>query len=359
MSKMKKAFITALVFIIVGISGSIISGFYIMPQIVEEVYRVQREIRNATPTESEIFVTEEVVNTLDIEVLDQRGFDVEVKSSTDNKTRITVYEYLDESINVNADYHREDKRLIITGSRTIQHILNAENLKGFLERGYKALIGTLMEESNNTNQIVIEVPTGVDINFKGNYNNNLIINESSVLKENLSYSCHNGYVDLPFNNNLKNIDIKTDSYLEMDIREFINADKVNLESAAISIVSAGYRNEYENITKLPESVTIYGNSVRVTSFMPLGKDVAISGNYVEYESNFEVYPINLQLRGRAGAESYYNNGMNNNFHGSKVSENFQGIIGSEGTSENNLTISRYYKCEIDNLSDFEIETEFK
>ena len=172
MSKMKKAFITALVFIIVGISGSIISGFYIMPQIVEEVYRVQREIRNATPTESEIFVTEEVVNTLDIEVLDQRGFDVEVKSSTDNKTRITVYEYLDESINVNADYHREDKRLIITGSRTIQHILNAENLKGFLERGYKALIGTLMEESNNTNQIVIEVPTGVDINFKGNYNNN-------------------------------------------------------------------------------------------------------------------------------------------------------------------------------------------
>lgn len=359
MSRVKKALITAAVFIVIGISGSIVSGFYVVPEVVAEVYRVQREIRNATPEEREVFTTGEAIEVLDISALESRGFDVEVKLSSDNNTRIKVYDYLDESITVSTNYDSEGKRLIITGERAIYEFLDAENLKGFFERGYKAFIGNLMEEANRTSQIVIEVPSGVNINFKGNYSNNLIINDNSVLKDSLYFSCYNGYVNLPLNNTLKNIDIKTNSYFEMDLREFINADKVNIEANNVSIVSGGYRDEYRNITKLPENVSVFGNNVDVESFIPLGKNVAISSDYVEYDSNFEVFPVNLQLRGRSGANTYYTNRINGDFDKYIDNENFQGILGDRDNADYNLTINRFYHCKIENLSDLEIEANIR
>lgn len=359
MSKVKKALITAAVFIVIGISGSIVSGFYVIPEVAAEAYRVQREIRNATPEEREVFTTSEAIEVLDISALESRGFDVEVKLSSDNNTRIKVYDYLDESIKVSTNYDSEGKRLIVTGERAIYEFLDAENLKGFLERGYKALIGNLMEEANRTSQIVIEVPSGVNINFKGNYSNNLIINDNSVLKDSLYFSCYEGYVNLPLNNTLKNIDIKTNSYFEMDLREFINADKVNIEGSNINIASRGYSSEYSAVAKVPENVSIFGNSVDIESFIPLGKNVIISSDYVEYDGNFELHPVNLQLRGRSGANTEYSDRISGDFDRYIDNENFQGILGSNDTADYNLTINNYYNCEIENLSDLDIETDLR
>lgn len=360
MSKVKKALITAAVFIVVGISGSIISGFYVVPQVAAEVYRVQREVRNAVPKETEVFATGEAVETLDISALQGNGFDVEIKPSGDSNTRVKTYGYYDNSITVDTSYDSEGKRLIVSGQRDIYKVLDAENLKGFFEEGYKTIIGSLVEEANRTSQIVIEVPTGVNVNFKGNDGNNLIVKDASVLKDNLNFSCYYGYVDLPLNNTLKNIDIKTNAYFEMDLREFINADKVNIEASNISIVSKGNSSEYSSIAKLPESVTIFGsNNVDVESFIPLGKNVSISSNYVEYDSNFEAHPVNLQLRGRAASNAYYSDRIDLGFDRSIDSESFQGVLGSKDTAEYNLTINRYYNCEIENLSDLDIEEELR
>lgn len=360
MSKVKKALITASVFIVVGISGSIVSGFYVVPKVAAEAYRVQREVRNATPVEKEVFVTGEVVEALDISSLQGRGFNVEIKPSSDNNTRVKVYEYYDKSITVEANYDSEGKGLIVTGERDIFNFLDAENLKEFFERGYKAVIGTLVEEANEMSQIVIEVPAGVDVNFKGNDYTNLIVKEASVLKDNLNFSCYYGYVDLPFNNNLKNIDIRTNSYFEMDVREFINADKVSIDAANVFISSRGFSNEYTNITKLPETVSILGHNVTIKTFLPLGKNVNISSEYVEYDSNFDTYPVNLQLRGRSGGSAYYNNTLNNSsFNGHIDNENFQGILGNGEASEYNLTINRYYDCDIENLTDLQIESDLR
>lgn len=360
MSKVKKALITAAVFIVVGISGSIVSGFYVVPQVAAEVYRVQKEVRNAVPKETEVLVIGEVVDTLDISALKGNGFDVEIKPSSDNNTRVKTYEYYDNSITVDTSYDSEGKRLIVSGQRDIYKLLDAENLKGFFEEGYKTIIGNLVEEANRTSQIVIEVPAGVNVNFKGNDGTNLVVKDSSVLKDNLNFSCYYGYVDLPLNNSLKNIDIKTNAYIEMDLREFINADKVNIEASNISIVSRGYSSEYSNITKLPESVTIFGsNNVDIESFIPLGKNVNISSNYVEYDSNFEAYPVNIQLIGREGASSYFSDRMNDDWDKYIDSENFQGVLGSGETSEYNLTINRYYNCDIENLSNLDIEAELR
>lgn len=359
MSKVKKTLITAAVFIGIGISGSIVSGFYVVPQVAAEVYRVQKEVRNATPVERVAFTTAEAVEALDISALQGSNLDVEIKPSSDGNTRVKVNEYYEKSITVNVNYDSEGKRLVVTGERDIFSFLDADNLKGFFENGYKTLIGTLVEEANRTSEIVIEVPTGVDVNFKGNDYANLIVKDGSVLKDNLKFSCYYGDVDLPWNNNLKSIDIKTYSYLDMDVREFINADKVNIDADSVFVSSRGFSNEYSEIGKLPESVNIFGHNVTVKSFIPLGKNVNISSEYIDYGSNFEAYPVNLELRGKIDTNFYYTNRMDGDSEKYINNGDFKGIIGTGETSEYNLIMDRYFTCDMENLTNLDIEEELR
>lgn len=360
MNKFKKTLITAIIFIVVGIIGSIISGFYIAPKVAAEVYRVQREVRNATLVEREVFVTEEAVEILDISALKGRDFDVEIKPSMDNKTRVKVYEYYDNSIKLDTIYDNTNKKLIVNGERILNELLDSKNLKSFMEKGYDFMIGTIVEEANNTNQVVIEVPTCVDVSFKGNNYTNLIVKDSAVLKDNLSFACNYGYVDLPLNNSLKNIDIKTEAYFEIDVKEFINAEKVNIEASQVFVTSRGFENEYVNINKFPSDVSIFGrHKVDVESFIPLGINVTISSDYVEYDSNFEAYPVNLQLRGNAGSNAEYSDRMIGEFDRYMDSKKFQGILGYGNAADYNLNIGKFYNCEIENLSNLEIEAELR
>lgn len=359
MSKVKKALITAAVFIVVGISGSIVSGFYVVPQVAAEVYRVQKEVRNATPIEREVFTTGESVEALDISALNERGFDVEIKPSNDNNTRIKVYEYYENSLKVDANYDSASKKLVVIGERDIFELFNADSLKGFFERGYKALIGTLVEEANQISQIVIEVPTGVDISFKGQDSANLIVKDPVVLKDNLSFSCDYGDLDLPVNNNLKNIDIRTDYYFGIDVREFINAEKVSINSSNVYIASRGFRDDYVDFTKVPEQVDIFADKTTVTSFIPLGKNVTITSENVDYESNFEAYPVKLQLRGEYDSNAYYSDEVKGKEEEYISDGSYEGILGSKDSAEYNLTINRYYFCDIENVTDFEIESDLR
>jgi len=95
MNRWKKSLIVAGIFLAVGITGSIISGVYMMPKIVNKVYKVHQEIINATPTEREVFVTDEQVDAVDISSLENKGYNVEIKSSSDKNTRVKVLEYIE------------------------------------------------------------------------------------------------------------------------------------------------------------------------------------------------------------------------------------------------------------------------
>lgn len=359
MSKVKKALITAAVFIVVGISGSIVSGFYIVPQVAAEVYRVQREVRNATPVEREIFSTAEAVESLDISTLQGGNLDVAILPSSDGNLRVMVNEYYEKSIYVDVNYDSSSKTLVVSGERDMLNFLDAENLKGFFEQGYKTLIGTLVEEANRSSQIVIEVPTGVDIKFKGNDYSNLIIEDEAVLKDNLNFSCYYGYVDLPINNKLKNIDIKTYSYLNMDVREFINADKVRIDAERVSISSTEFSNDYIGIEKLPETVNIFGHDVSIKSYLPLGKNVKISSEYVDYGSNFDAYPIRLQLRGKLDTNFNYTNRGDRDSEKYIDTGDFEGILGDGEGADYNLIIDGYFNCYIENLTNLQIEEELR
>ncbi|MFR1710167.1 MAG: hypothetical protein ACLSV2_14890 [Clostridium sp.] len=359
MNRWKKALIVAGVFITVGITGSIISGVYIMPKIMNEVYRVQREIINATPVEREVFVTEEQVNSIDISSLESKGYNVEVKSSSDKKTRVKVLEYLKNDMKVESFYDANTKELKVVGDRTEYKFFEAENIKGFFEKSYDAFIYTLMEEKNDNAQIIIEVPAGVNINFNSNYYTNLIIKDSKVLKDTLNFtSPRGGYVNLPYNNTLKNISIKTSNYLEMDLREFINAENVRIDCHNVRIYSGGAYKDYQGGAVLPKDVIINANYIDIESYMPIGKNVVLVSHDVDYKTNFDEYAMKVNLRSNNNGQSHFgdeNLENDKNFNSMTFNGSYEGYLGRGEKKDFNLNVSGYDICEFEHSSASSLE----
>lgn len=359
MNRWKKSLIVAGVFITIGIVGSIISGIYVIPKVVNEAYRVQRNVINAAPMEREVFVTEEQVDSIDISSLESKGYNVEIKSSPDKNARVKVLEYLENDMKVETSYDANTKGLKVVGDRTMYNFFEAENIKGFFEKSYDAIIYTLMEERNDNAQIIIEVPSGVDINFNGNYNTNLTIENSKVLKDTLIFtSPRGGYVDLPYNNTLKNISIKTNNYLEMDLREFINAENVRIDCNNIKVYSGGTYKEYQGREVLPNNVTVNANYINMESYMPIGKNVVLVGHEVEYKTNFDEYAMKADLRSNNRDESHFDDkNLENeqNFNSITFDNNYEGYLGRGEKKDFSLSVSGYDICRFEHSSTSDLE----
>jgi len=361
MNRWKKSLIVAGVFLAVGITGSIISGAYMMPKIANEVYRVQREIINATPSEREVFVTDKQVDVVDISSLENKGYNVEIKSSSDKNTRVKVLEYIENDMKVQTSYDANTKGLKVVGDRTMYNFFEAKNIRGFFEKSYDAIIYTLMEEKNNNAQIVIEVPVGVDINFNSNYYTNLTIKDSKVLKDTLIFtSPRGGYVNLPHNNTLKNINIKTSNYLEIDLREFINAENVKIDCNNARVYSGGTYKDYGEGKVLPNNVTINANYINIESYMPIGKNVILVGRDVEYTTDFDNYAMKVNLKDNLGGRVYFDGadlGNEENFNSVTSNSSYEGYIGRGKKKDFQLSVSGYDICEFEHSSTTDLEME--
>ncbi len=363
MNRWKKSLIVAGVFLAIGITGSIISGVYMIPKVTNEVYRVQRDVVNATPKEREVFVTGDEVTSLDISSLQDNGFDVEVKSSKDANTKVKVYEYLENEMKVEATYDTTSKKVKVVGERTSYDLFKGKNVKEFFETVYDAFLNTLVVESSDVPQIVIEVPSGVDINFSSNLSTNLIVKDSNVLKDNLVFEGSNcGYVDLPYNNTLKNITINTNSYLEMDLREFINAENVNISCHSIDIYSGGSYKDYEAIKVLPGTININANYIDIKSYMPIGKNVELDSERINYTTNFKDYAMMVDLKDNNHGNVNFNDenlGNDNEFSNKDLNNNYKGYLGKGDNKDFNLKVSSYNTCEFHHVSSEKLERDLR
>lgn len=138
----------------------------------------------------------------------------------------------------------------------------------------------------------------------------------------------------------------------MDLREIINAENVNLNSNSIEIYSNGYATDYKNINKIPQVVNLSGYDVNVKSFIPIGREVNIAADNIEYQGNLEAFPGKFSLQGGRGGYAYYNVNDGNR---RDLGTYFEGVFieGKETSYGVNMVDYRY--CEINNKSDLQLE----
>ena len=166
-----------------------------------------------------------------------------------------------------------------------------------------------------------------------------------------------GYVDLPYNNTLKNISIKTNNYLEMDLREFINAENVRIDCNNIKVYSGGTYKEYQGREALPNNVTVNANYINMESYMPIGKNVVLAGHDVKYKTNFDEYAMKVDLRNNSGESHFSDKNLESeqSFNSITFNNNYEGYIGRGENKDFSLSVSGYDICRFEHSSNSDLE----
>lgn len=284
MSRSKVALITAAILTTIGITGAVVTGIAVLPTAINDI---ANDIKNNTYIEAEVGTLANNVEKLNININTRESTKVEIRKSSDENTRIKTHEINKYFYNIKENYLDEDKSLTVVVEN--ENTFNGfDNIEQIFKRIYPRLIGYDVDE----NLIIIEVPNQVDINISSKKGVSLDIRSEEVLKDDLiinsSSSRRKDTFNIP-NNNIKNFKIINNSYMNLELSDFINAENVEIQGGIVSIDSKDVEENYD-LTKLPNKVNIRGEGININSYIPLGKEVNIySQGSCEYISNFQDY----------------------------------------------------------------------
>lgn len=269
----KKLSIFAIVLIIVGLIGSIWSGFFSMPYFINKLQDFDKQVNQEnTIYKKSIDIDELNINTkyVNTRIIKSNTEEVEIKATG-------LYENMDIEINYN------NKILSI---KEISKDSGVEKIKSIDDFTAKLLENTF---SNHRNAIVIYVPK--DINLNVTTESGDLIVEDDIFLNKFSFYTLSGSLSLPNEvKNLGKIDISSQSYLTLKLSEILGIKEVNIYCSDLYIESDKYNLE-DIETYLPEKVNIKsnnlgGNEISIESTLPISKNLSIEG----YKSD-----VNLNL----------------------------------------------------------------
>lgn len=349
-TRVKKVVVLAAVLLVIGVMGSVFTGIRLVPTVMNEINRVRTETSSVTPTCREVYSSSEDIESLEIESIENSSISVEIKKVEGDTTSVKVYEYVDNDLDVKTDLNNSDGVLTIQGYKKKINLFEANSLKKKLLNIYNKAIYNLAAAKNTSSQIVIEVPNSVSINFASDSQSNLSIRSKDAIKGELSFRSMGGNIDIPVSGNLEKMYIDTHGYIKLDVKDFINCKNVTIKGYNIDIIAGDMSKNYYNVTKYPSSVVIEGEIVNINSYIPLGNHVAISGSEVNYEGDFERFPIDTTLRGEPASISTYTTSGTIGGYTKKTNlgQNYSGILGTVKKTGYIMEISNYNNCTIKN-----------
>lgn len=268
----KKLSIFAIVLIIVGLIGSIWSGFFSMPYFINKLQDFDEQINE-----------EKVIyeKNIDIEKLNinTNYVNTKIMKSASNKVIVKVkglYENMDVQV---TNY---DKVLSV---KEIDKDLSKQKIRSIDDFTSKLLENIF---SNHTNMIIIYVPN--DVNLKITTESGSLMVENDIFLDELSFDTSNGLLSLP--NEVKKLDklnISSQNYVSLQVGEILGIKEINIYCGDVYIESDKYN--LDDIEKyLPNKVIIKSNninnsSINIGSNLPISKNLTIDGYKSEVNLN--------------------------------------------------------------------------
>lgn len=268
----KKLSIFAIVLIIVGLIGSIWSGFFSMPYFINKLQDFDEQINEEKVIyEKNIDIEELNINT--------NYANTKIMKSTSNKVIVKVkglYENMDVQV---TNY---DKVLSV---KEIDKDLSKQKIRSIDDFTSKFLENTF---SNHTNMIIIYVPN--DVNLQITTESGSLMVENDIFLDELSFDTSNGLLSLP--NEVKKLDklnISSQNYVSLQVGEILGIKEINIYCGDVYIESDKYN--LDDIEKyLPNKVIIKSNnmnnsSINIESNLPISKNLTIDGYKSEVNLN--------------------------------------------------------------------------
>lgn len=269
----KKLSIFAIVLIIVGLIGSIWSGFFSMPYFINKLQDFDAQINEENIIyENNIDITELNINT--------NSVNVKIMKSSSNKVIVKT-----KGLYENIDIQVIDSNKILAINE-VDKDLAMKKIKNIDDLTSKLLENTF---SNHMNMVIIYVPNDINLNVRTE-NGELLVEDDIFLNE-FTFDTSNGFLSMSSEvKNLEKLNINSQNDVYLKLGEILGVKEVNIYCNDVYIESdKSNLNEIEKY--LPNKVTIKsnnldGSTINIESNLPVSKNLNIDG----YKSD-----VNLNL----------------------------------------------------------------
>lgn len=268
----KKLSIFAIVLIVVGLIGTIWSGFFSMPYFINKLQDFDQKVN----MENTIYE-----KSIDVEELNIYTNYVNTKIVKNNTNKIVVKS---RGLYENTDIQVRDNDKILS-VKEVDKNLSINKIKSVDDFTSKILENAF---SNHTNMITIYVPK--DINLKVISKSGSLTIENDIFLNEFSFETYSGSLSLPNEvKNLNKLSISSQNYVSLQLGEILGIKEVNIYSNDVYIESDKYN--LEDIEKyLPNKVTIKSNNldninINIESNLPISKNLTIDGYNSEVNLN--------------------------------------------------------------------------
>ncbi|SFJ05859.1 hypothetical protein TPDSL_28690 [Terrisporobacter petrolearius] len=268
----KKLSIFAIVLIVVGLIGTVWSGFFSMPYFINKLQDFDEQVN----MENTIYE-----KNIDVEELNINTNYVNTKIVKSNTNKIVVKS---RGLYENTDIQVRDNDKILS-VKEVDKNLSMSKIKSVDDFTSKILENVF---SNHTNMITIYVPK--DINLKVISKSGSLTIENDIFLNEFSFETYSGYLSLPNEvKNLNKLSISSQNYVSLQLGEILGIKEVNIYSNDVYIESDKYN--LEDIEKyLPNKVNIKSNNldninINIESNLPISKNLTIDGYKSEVNLN--------------------------------------------------------------------------
>ena len=268
----KKLSIFAIVLIVVGLIGTVWSGFFSMPYFINKLQDFDEQVN----MENTIYE-----KNIDVEELNINTNYVNTKIVKSNTNKIVVKS---RGLYENTDIQVRDNDKILS-VKEVDKNLSMSKIKGVDDFTSKILENVF---SNHTNMITIYVPK--DINLKVISKSGSLTIENDIFLNEFSFETYSGSLSLPNEvKNLNKLSISSQNYVSLQLGEILGIKEVNIYSNDVYIESDKYN--LEDIEKyLPNKVNIKSNNldninINIESNLPISKNLTIDGYKSEVNLN--------------------------------------------------------------------------
>lgn len=287
----KKLSIFAIVLIIVGLIGSVWSGFLSMPYFINKLQEYEEGINK------EKVIYEENVNINNLNI-NTKYTNVKILKNDSSKVIIkTNGLYKNSEININ----QSGKDLVIEEEINNQKIEKIKNIDDLINIGLENTF------SSYRNTILVYIPNNINISAITE-GGNLDVKDNIFL-DSLTFKTYGGSISLPSEiKNLKLLDLTSKSDLSLKLSELLGIDEVNINSNEVYI-SSKESTFYDMEKYIPKKVTINGDNLEngiidIESTIPISKDLTIDSYKSEVLLNLPLdrYNFNFNVATYEGIE---------------------------------------------------------
>lgn len=287
----KKLSIFAIVLIIVGLIGSVWSGFLSMPYFINKLQDYEEEINK------EKVIYEENININNLSI-NTKYANIKILKNDSSKVIIkTNGLYKNSEIKIN----QRGKELVIEEEINNQKIEKIKNIDDLINI---ALENTF---SSYRNTIFVYIPNNINISAI-THSGHLDVKDNIFL-DSLIFKTYGGSISLPSEiKNLKLLDLTSKSDLSLKLSELLGIDEVNINSNEVYI-SSKESTFYDMEKYIPKKVTINGDNLEngiidIESTIPISKDLTIDSYKSEVLLNLPLdrYNFNFNVATYEGIE---------------------------------------------------------